>query len=170
MATLAVWRFDSPDGAARAAEVLDGLADRLADGLAGGLAPGLHDAAIVEWDARERKPRTRQLSNPALTGALDGGFWALFFGLVFFVPLLGAAVGSVAGAVAGSLADVGIDDHFINRVRDRVTPGTSALVVLSSRAAVDVVHAALAGGPRVDLVLTSLDDAQEAALREVFAG
>ena len=160
MATLTVWRFDTPDGAARAAAALDGLA--------GESGVVLHDAAVVAWEAKQRRPRTETLTSPAVTGALGDGFWGLVFGLVFFVPLLGAAVGSAGGAVAGALADVGIDDHFINRIRDQVTPGTSALFVLSSHEAVDQVHAAFADGPRAELIVTDLDKAQEAALREVF--
>ena len=56
----------------------------------------------------------------------------MLFGLIFFVPLLGAAIGAGIGALAGSMTDVGISDDFINSVKQRVTPGTSALFVLSS--------------------------------------
>ena len=52
------------------------------------------------------------------------------------MPLLGLAVGAAAGALGGSLADVGIDDDFIAAVKAKVTPGTSALFVLTS----DAVH------------------------------
>ena len=71
------------------------------------------------------------------TGALGGTFWGMLFGLIFFVPLLGAAIGAGIGALAGSMTDVGIDDSFINSVKQRVTPGTSALFVLSSDAVID---------------------------------
>ena len=80
--------------------------------------------------SRGRDPSTVRPSE------LGAGFWGLLFGLVFFVPLLGAAIGATTGALAGALADVGIDDHFINRVRDQVTPGTSALFLLTSDAVV----------------------------------
>jgi uncharacterized membrane protein len=160
MSSLIVWRFDSPAGAARAAELLDGLA--------GDAAVVLHDAAVVAWETKQRKPRTEQVSSPALTGALDPGFWGLFFGLVFYLPLLDAAVGAAGGSGACSLPDVGIDDHFVNRVRDQVTPGSSALVVLGARAAVDRVHAAVTDGARTELIVTDLDGAQLAALRDVF--
>ena len=76
---------------------------------------------------------------------MGGAFWGLLFGLIFFVPLLGAAIGAASGALSGSLRDVGIDDSFINRVRDRVTPGTSALFLMSSDAVVDKVKDAFAG-------------------------
>ena len=85
------------------------------------------------------------------------------------MPLLGAAVGAATGALAGSLTDVGIDDTFINQVRDQVTPGTSALFVLSSDAVVDKVRDAFAGDEKAELIFTNLDNDQEAALREVFA-
>ena len=80
-----------------------------------------------------------------------------------------STVGAATGALAGSLTDVGINDDFINRVRDSVTPGTSALFVLSSDAVVDRIKEALAAGPKGDLIFTSLSAEEEAALREVFS-
>ena len=47
---------------------------------------------------------------------------------------LGAAIGAGTGALSGSLAGVGIDDDFIRQVREKVTPGTSALFALTSGA------------------------------------
>ena len=70
--------------------------------------------------------------------------------------------------MAGSLTDVGIDDTFINEVRDQVTPGTSALFLMSSGAVLDKVRDAF-DGDRAELVFTNLSNEQEAALREVFA-
>ncbi|WP_243058354.1 DUF1269 domain-containing protein [Nocardioides sp. SR21] len=162
MATLTVWRYDTVDGAAQAAQLLKSLArkDKLV----------LHDAATVEWEPGQGKPRTHQLSpSTTASGALGGGFWGLLFGLIFFMPLLGAAIGAATGALAGALADVGIDDTFINRVRDTVTPGTSALFVLTSDTALDQIHDAFATGPKGELIFTNLTAEQEAALREVFA-
>jgi uncharacterized membrane protein len=162
MSTLTVWRYGTVDGADEAAALLKGLGrkDRLV----------VHDAAIVEWESGQGKPRTRQLSPRTTTpGALGGGFWGLLFGVIFFMPLLGAAIGAATGALAGSLTDVGIDDGFINRVRDTVTPGTSALFVLTSDASLDLIHDAFVGGPKGEPIFTNLTEEQEAALREVFA-
>jgi uncharacterized membrane protein len=61
----------------------------------------------------------------------------VLLGLIFLVPLAGPRFGAAAGAFAGTLADFGIDDGFVKRVRDGVTPGTSALFVMSSAAAAD---------------------------------
>jgi uncharacterized membrane protein len=161
MSTLTVWRFDTTDGAEQASAIVRDLAR--AEILV------LEDAATVVWEPGRKKPRTHQLSSTTGAGALGGGFWGLLFGLIFFVPLLGAAIGAATGALAGSLTDVGIDDGFINRVRDQVTPGTSALFLMTSSAAVDRVHEAFADGPLAELIFTNLTPEQEAALREVFA-
>jgi uncharacterized membrane protein len=161
MATLTVWKFDTPAGAEEASQRLVQLArENLLV---------LHDAATVSWEPGKKKPKTRQLANTTGAGALGGSFWGLLFGMIFFVPLLGAAIGAATGALAGSLSDVGIDDTFIHKIRDQVTPGTSALFVMTSDAVVDKVHAAFAGHPPADLLFTNLTDEQEAALRDVFA-
>jgi uncharacterized membrane protein len=161
MATLTVWKFESAGGADAAERTLLGLAQ---EGLI-----SVHDAATVTWEEGDKKPRTRQLNPTTSSGALGGSFWGLLFGLIFFVPLLGAAVGAAAGAVAGSLSDVGIDDNFINRVRDQITPGTSALFLLSSDAVIDKLRDAFTGDDKPELVFANLSDEQEAALRDVFA-
>jgi uncharacterized membrane protein len=101
-------------------------------------------------------------------GALGGGFWGLLFGLLFFVPLLGFAVGAAMGALAGSMSDIGIDDDFIRRVRDEVTPGTSALFVMTSGAVVDRVVDEFRGSGAT-LLSTNLSTEQESKLREAFA-
>ena len=72
------------------------------------------------------------------------------------------------GALTGSLSDIGIDDDFIKRARDEITPGTSALFLMSSDAVIDKVRDAFQG-EHVELVSTNMSDEQERALREVFA-
>jgi uncharacterized membrane protein len=159
MATLTAWKFDTPEGADAAEQTLIRLQkEELIQ---------IHDAATVSWPVGKRKPKTRQLASMAGMGALSGSFWGLLFGLLFFVPLLGMAVGAAAGALGGSLTDVGIDDDFIAAVRDKVTPGTSALFVLSSDAVLDKVKDAFAG-QHPELIHTNLSDDEEAHLREVF--
>jgi uncharacterized membrane protein len=92
----------------------------------------------------------------------------LLFGLLFFVPLLGMAIGAGAGALGGSLADVGIDDDFIDAVKAKVTPGTSALFVLSSDAVLDKVKDAFSG-MHAELIHTNLSQEEEDKLRDAFA-
>lgn len=161
MATLTVWKFESTSGASAAEDKLVGLAQ---EGIV-----TIHDAATVTWEQGEKKPKTRQLNSTVASGALGGSFWGLLFGLLFFVPLLGAAVGAAAGALSGSLTDVGIDDEFIDRVRREVTPGTSALFLMSSDAVMDKVRDAFSGDEPPQLLFTNLSNEQESAIREVFA-
>lgn len=158
-ATLTVWKFDTSHGAEHASKTLQDLSrENLIV---------IHDAAVVEWEEGKKKPRTRQLHNLTGAGALGGAFWGMLFGLIFLVPLLGAAIGAATGALSGSLADVGIDDTFINDVREKVTPGTSALFVLSSGAVMDKVKDAFAGD-RPELLFTNLSNEHERALQEAF--
>jgi uncharacterized membrane protein len=159
VATLTVWKFDKPGGAENASKTLQDLSRESLI--------VIHDAAVVEWEEGKKKPKTRQLNNLAGAGALGGAFWGMLFGLIFLVPLLGAAVGAATGALSGSLADVGIDDKFIDGVRDQVTPGTSALFVMSSEAVLDKVRDAF-GDDRPELIFTNLSNEQERALIDVF--
>lgn len=160
-ATLTVWKFDTPEGARDALSTLETLSRENVI--------TVHDAATVSWAPGDKKPKTRQARGLTGAGAMGGAFWGMLFGLIFFVPLLGAAVGAATGALAGSLTDVGIDDGFINRVRDQVGPGTSALFLMSSDAVLDRIKDAFAAHSPSDLIFTNLSAEQEGALREVFA-
>jgi uncharacterized membrane protein len=160
MATLTVWKFDSPDGAEKALELLQRLQKQSLI--------TVNDAATVTWPVGRKKPKTQQLHSLAGVGALGGSFWGLLFGLIFFVPLLGLAVGATMGAIMGSLSDVGIDDSFIRQVREQVRPGTSALFVMSSHEVVDKVLDEFKQ-TGATLLSTNLSNEQEAKLREAFA-
>ena len=65
------------------------------------------------------------------------------------------------------MTDVGIDDKFINRVGEQVTPGTSPLFVLTSDAVIDKVEEAFAG-QKPELISTNLSNEEEEMLRSVF--
>ena len=160
MATLTVWKFGSADGADTATRTLADLASQQLI--------TIHDAATVTWDSGAKKPKTRQLHDLTRSGALGGMFWGLLFGMIFFIPLLGAAIGAASGALTAALSDVGIDDSFIKRARDEITPGTSALFVLTSEAVMDRVREAFAG-QRPELLFTNMSREQEDTLRSVFA-
>ena len=159
MATLTAWTFPGVGDA-------DATVDKL-KALQSQQLITIHDAAVVSWEVGKKKPKTRQLNNLAGPLALGGAFWGMLFGLLFFVPLLGAAIGAGIGALTGSMADVGIDDKFIDGVKQRVTPGTSALFLLTSGAVEDRVKAELSG-TKAELIASNLTADQEARLREVF--
>jgi uncharacterized membrane protein len=159
MASLTVWKFHTPYGAD---EALDKLRDMESRQLI-----TVQDAAVVSWETGKKKPKTREMHDTKKAGALGGGFWGLLFGLIFFVPILGLAIGAASGALFGSLADVGISDSFIKSVRDKVTPGTSALFLLSSDAVMDRVREEFSG-QEAELISTNLSKEQEDQLRAAF--
>ena len=160
MAALTVVKFESPAGADEALGLLEGLQKQ-------GLIR-IQDAAVVAWPEGDKKPKTRQLHNLAGAGAMGGAFWGFLFGLIFFVPLLGMAIGAVTGALSGSLTDVGIDDDFIKTTREKVTPGTSALFLLSTDAVQDRIAEAFKQLPAYELIASNLSGEEETRLREVF--
>jgi uncharacterized membrane protein len=161
LATLSVLKFDDPNGADRVLLALEGMQERQLI--------TLEDAAVVSWPAGNKKPKTRQLHSTAGAGAGWGAFWGFLFGLIFFMPLLGMAIGAGTGALAGSLADAGIDDDFLREVREKVTPGTSALFALTSGAtAPDRVIDELKQHD-FEIISTNLPQEQENKLREAFA-
>jgi uncharacterized membrane protein len=160
MGTLTVWKFESAGGAEEALGLLERLQkEELLQ---------INDAAYVYWPEGTKKPKTEQLHSMTGTGALGGSFWGLLFGLIFFVPLLGLAVGAAMGALNGSMSDVGIDDDFIRKVRDNVTPGTSALFVMTSNVVADKVLDEFRS-TGASLISTNLSKEQEGRLREAFA-
>jgi uncharacterized membrane protein len=159
MPTLTAWKFETPTGADAVLLKLEQLEKEALI--------QIHDSAVVSWPEANKKPWTRETHAGASTGALGGSFWGLLFGLIFFIPLLGAAIGAAAGAVVGSLRDVGISDDFIRQVREKVTPGTSALFLLTSDAVYDKIAPELEG-VEAELISTNLSDDQEQKLREAF--
>jgi|SRR5215469_10912253 len=160
MATLTAWKFVTPYGADDALMTLEKLqTEQLIQ---------IQDAAVVSWEPGRSKPKTHEMHSTKKTGSLGGAFWGFLFGLIFFIPILGLAIGAATGALFGSLADVGISDQFINSVREKVTPGTSALFLLSSDAVIDRVKAEFPGN-EAELISTNLSREQEDKLREAFA-
>src|SRR5215813_2882563 len=160
MSSLTVWKFKSPYGAQ---DALDQLMQLQHQELIQVL-----DAATVSWEVGKKKPKTREMRDSKKVGALGGGFWGLLFGLIFFIPILGLAIGAATGALIGSMADVGISDTFIRDVRQKVTPGTSALFLLSSDAVMDWVTDRFKN-TQAELISTNLTNDQEAKLREAFS-
>jgi uncharacterized membrane protein len=158
MSTLSIWKFDTPEGAAAALRTLGDLQNqRLIR---------IDDASVVSWPEGKRKPRTYQAAGGSGTAALSGAFWGLLFGILFFIPLLGLALGATAGLAAG-LSRFGLSDDFLGQVRDKVTPGTSALFLLTDNAVLDRVREHFYG-THAELLVSNLDREQEAALRHAF--
>jgi uncharacterized membrane protein len=159
MASLTVWKFDTPDGANQALQKLQDLVKQQLI--------TIEDAAVVSWPPGKKKPKTHQAASTTGAGALGGAFWGMLFGLLFFIPFLGLAIGAAMGALVGHFSDYGISDDFINQVRSKVTEGTSALFVLADQATVDKVADAFKG-TKMELIQSNLTAEQEAALKKAF--
>ena len=162
MANLTVLKFDTPEGAG---QMLDKVKSLQKQQLI-----VLQDAATVIWPEGKKSPKTKQLINLTGAGALDGAFWGMLFGLIFFVPWFGMAVGAAFGALGGKMSDYGIDDDFIESVRDKVTEGTSALFLLTDKSVTDKVVEELKGEKlNFELIASNLSVEQEEALMAAFA-
>ena len=161
MATLVVFKFPTAEGANTMLYTLEGLQNQqLIE---------IHDGAVVTWPAGASKPKTKQLSKSVTTGAgaLGGAFWGFLFGLLFFIPIFGLAVGAAMGALMGHFANYGIDQGFIDQVRSKITPGTSALFLLETGAVVDRVSEAVKD-QQFEIIQTNLSKEQEDKLRADF--
>jgi uncharacterized membrane protein len=159
MATLVAIKFPTTEGAEMMLSTLENLQKQQLI--------QIDDGAIVTWPAGAKKPKTKQLSNMTGVGALGGAFWGMLFGLLFFIPFLGLAIGAAMGALMGHFAHYGIDEGFIDQVRSKITPGTSALFLLSSGAVVDKVADAVKG-QQFEIIQTNLSQEQEGQLRADF--
>jgi uncharacterized membrane protein len=155
--TLTVWTFDGPEAAEQ--EALPRLERLAALSLI-----SIDDSAVVSWPEGRRKPSFRCLGSLTGGGDLWGGSWGMLLALIFLVPIAGPAFGAAAGAFAGSLGDFGIDDDFIKRVRDSVTPGASALFLVTSRGVADSLTVEL-GELDVALIRCNLSKDEERRLR-----
>jgi uncharacterized membrane protein len=90
--------------------------------------------------------------------------------MLVLAPAAGAAAGAGIAAVAQRLRGTGIDQEFLEEVTSHLVSGTSALLVLSSDADLEVVRTAIERGlARGDVVLlhAELDDDASAALRDL---
>lgn len=162
MATLSAWLFDSPDGAAHAESLLLSLQEQRV--------LVVQDAATVSWPQGAKKPKTRELTSAGWAGAGMGGMWGLLFGHLFFVPLLGVAVGAGIGALMGHFSDYGISKDFIDSVKSKVVPGTSALFLMTSNANTEkVAEEVKKAGLKAELIQSNLSDAQAEELRRTFS-
>ena len=159
MANLVVFKFPTAEGAQTMLYTLENLQKQQLI--------QIDDGAIVTWPAGAKKPKTQQLRSLTGAGALGGAFWGMLFGLLFFIPFFGLAVGAAIGALMGHFANYGISQDFIDQVRAKITPGTSALFLLSSGAVVDKVAEAVKD-QQFEIIQTNLSKEQEDQLKAAF--
>lgn len=160
MATLSMLRFSTPGGAAAALEEVRTLSaiGRLA----------ARDFATMSWEPGRLVPDVQctDARQPPFV-PLGRGFWNLLFSHLFFLPIAATAAGVALRVNCYSLEALGIRDDFLRTSRERLTPGTSALFVLTDDANVDPVIHLLEDLP-FTIASTNLSMRQVEALRAAF--
>lgn len=155
---LTVWCYDSPMGAVAGEVRLKDLQQQ------GGIT--VLDAITLTWVAGTHEPRIGHLRRQTSAAAARGSALGALVGAVVLAPIAGAAVGAGVGAAVQRLRGTGIDERFLDEVRAQLSPGTSALLVLSRDANLELVRPfILRGLVRGDVTLLRADlddDAPEA--------
>lgn len=126
----------------------------------------LEDAVVVEH-RDNGKVKLFQTHDLVASGALSGGFWGAFLGLLFAAPLVGILAGSTFGALSGKLTDVGINDEFMKKLGQSLTPNSSALFLLVRKAKTERIVDELRPFDG-QIMQTSLDEDDERRLRALI--
>jgi uncharacterized membrane protein len=159
MATFTAWKFDTPEGAAHAQDLLEAAeAEHLVKVL---------DHAVVTWPEGEKAPRTRQGRDSQKRGTGRGAFWGLLFGSVFLMPVVGAAVGASVGALRYLGQGVSLTQEQIEEIRTQLVPGTSALFAITDEGNLDRLGERFRG-MHTTLVATNLTPAERSTVMELF--
>src|SRR3954447_18692208 len=159
MTTFTVWKYDDPEGAGHAASMLQRAAD---DGLV-----KIDDHAVVSWPVGEKHPTTKHGHEDTWRGAGWGALFGLLFGALFAVPVVGLAVGAAAGAYGKIHERLGISEEQLQRIREEVTEGTSALFLVTEQGDLDRLGERMRGS-HSRLIETNLTDAERRELIETF--
>ncbi|WP_028642341.1 DUF1269 domain-containing protein [Nocardioides sp. URHA0020] len=161
MTTFTVWKFDEPGGALLAESALKSAA---ADGLV-----TIVDHAVMTWEPDAGKPELHHEHDGPKRGAAWGALWGILGGALFAIPVAGLVLGAGVGALAKATAGTGITKQDLERIRTEVTPGTSALFLVTDGADLDRL------GERFHardsrLISTNLTEAERETLLETFGG
>ncbi len=159
MASLTVWRFPTPLGVETGEIALARLQEQGAITVL--------DAVALTWLPADEHPRVRRLHHDTARSAAVGGFWGAVVGMVVLAPVAGAAVGAAGASLVERLRRTGIDDTFVDGLRDQLGPGTSALFLLSRDADPELVRPVLAR-TEATLIQATLDDSVTAELAELL--
>jgi uncharacterized membrane protein len=146
--------------------------ERARENLSKGVRDGLlevEDVVVILRD-EEGRVEVRQGSTGVGAAAAGGAIWGGLIGLIFLAPLLGMAVGAVAGGTVWNsmFGEPGVAESFVTDLRENLTPGSAALVVLVRDVDVDKVLPHIQ--ERGHIIQTSLSDQVEAQLDAALAG
>jgi uncharacterized membrane protein len=143
---LTVWVYESALGATAAEVRLKALKDRRS--------VEVLDAITVSWMPGSHRPLIGHLRHEKSTAYPRGSVLAGLVGLVFVAPAAGVAPEARLAALAQRLVGTGIDQTFLQDMKAQLHPESSALLVLSGDADLDVVRPVIERGlARGDVVL-----------------
>jgi uncharacterized membrane protein len=161
MTAFTVWKFNDPEGAARAEAALKAAET---DGLV-----TIVDHAVLSWPDGADKPELEHKHDSAKRGAGWGALWGILGGALFMVPVAGAVIGAGIGALAKATEGTGITKGDLERIRTEVVPGTSALFMVTEEANLDRLGERFHGRDAT-LISTNLTEAEREILLETFGG
>jgi uncharacterized membrane protein len=157
MNQLVVVSFDDVDAARRALASLRDLERR------GQMS--FEDTAIISRDPDGTTHVRNEASGTTETAALIGGVIGAFAAFVF--PVAGIAFGAAAGAAVGASLGTGVEGSFVDEVKAKLTPGRSALFLVTKAVNADALVAALRPFEG-EVVQTTLAPDLEQALAEAL--
>jgi uncharacterized membrane protein len=124
------------------------------------------DTALVERTADGSVHVKNELTGATETGAAIGAVAGAVLSFVF--PVVGLAIGALGGAAVGSLLKTGVESSFVDEVKDKLSPGRSALFLVVRRGSADAIVAALEPF-KGEVIQTTLSPDAEDELRRVLA-
>lgn len=161
MTAFTVWKYDDPGGADHAVRILEQAAD---EGLV-----KIIDHAVLSWPVGAERPSMKHGHEETWRGTGWGALWGVMVGALFAVPVLGLAAGAATGALAKVREGLGITQEQLDRIRDEVTEGTSALFLVTDQGDLDRLGERMRGVPS-RLLDTNLTDAEQKMLLEAVGG
>jgi uncharacterized membrane protein len=161
MTTFTVWKYEDPQGAEHPSSILARAAD---DKLV-----KIDDHAVVSWPVGADRPTIKHGHENTWRGTGLGALWGLMFGVLFAIPVLGVAVGAAGGALTKINEGLGITKEQLDRIREEVTEGTSALFLVTEQGDLDRLGERMRG-MHSRLIDTNLTEAERSLLLETFGG
>lgn len=124
------------------------------------------DTALVERAADGNVHVKNELTGATETGAAIGAFAGALLSFVF--PVVGLAIGALGGAAVGSMFKTGVEQSFVDEVKDKLSPGRSALFLVIRQGSTDALVAALEPF-KGEVIQTNISAEAEEELRRVLA-
>ena len=126
------------------------------------------DHAVMTW------PVGAQARDPPLARRPEarrrlGCIWGVLTGALFMVPVVGGVVGVAIGALGKSTEGTGITKGDLERIRNEIVEGTSALFLVTEDGNLDRLGERFQGVNQ-KLVTTNLTEAERETLLETFGG